>query len=54
MVAITGEVEMVEPDLGSFLNTNGVTSIGDYLGDLNVTDDNVGFPVDTEANTDER
>jgi hypothetical protein len=51
MVAVRGKVNVVNPDLGRLLDTDGITSTGEHLGDLEVTDDNVLDLNDTDANT---
>ena len=42
---------MVDPDLVSGLDTNGITSISQNFGDLDVADDNVVYVQHAEANT---
>jgi hypothetical protein len=51
MVAVAGKINMINPDLRSFLNANGITSLSKDLGDDKVTDDNVLFLINAEANT---
>lgn len=51
MVPVTGEVDVVDPDLVSGLDTKSITNIGKDLGDLDVTDDNVALLENTETNT---
>lgn len=42
---------MVHPNLGGFLDCDGISSASQNLGDLNVTDDNVRLLEDAEAHT---
>jgi hypothetical protein len=42
---------VVNPDFGSGLNSNGVASRGEDLGNLEVPNDDVGDVDDTETNT---
>ena len=54
MVEIAGKVDVIDPDFAGSLNSDGVTGIGEDLGDLDVTDDNVGDVNDAETNANER
>jgi len=54
MVAIGAELNVVNPDIVSGLDTNGIASFGENIGDLHITDDDIALLVDTEADTDER
>lgn len=38
VVLIGGEIQMVDPDVGGLLDTDGVASRGEDLGDLQVTE----------------
>lgn len=51
VVQVAGDVDVVDPDVVGGLDGDGVTVVGQNLGDLHVTDDNVGLPVDGEADT---
>lgn len=49
MIHVAGQIAMVDPNFGGFLNTNGITGVCKHLGDLDISDDNVGNPDDTET-----
>lgn len=51
MREVTGEVDVVNPDLRGVLNANSVTSISQNLGDLEVTDDDVRCVENAETDT---
>jgi hypothetical protein len=53
MVNIAGEVDVINPDLGSLLDGNGITGFGQDLGDLQVAENDIGLFQYTESNTDE-
>lgn len=42
---------MVNPDIGGRLDADGITGLGQDLGDLNVADDNVRHVEDAKANS---
>jgi hypothetical protein len=44
---------MIDPDTGGCLNTDGVTSVSEYLADLDVADDNVINVQDANADASE-
>jgi len=52
VVLVTGEIGMVNPDLTGCLNSDGISSLSQNLGDLEVAQYNVGLFKDTEANSD--
>jgi hypothetical protein len=49
MVQVAGEVAVVNPDILRSLDGDGVTIIGEDLGDLHVADNDVGLLVDSET-----
>lgn len=54
MISVAGDVDVIHPDLGSSLNTDGVTRRSENFGDLNVADDDIRLVEDSKSNTDER
>lgn len=54
VVHVGRQVAVVDPDVGRGLDGDGITSIGENLGDLNVADDDVGLVLDAETNTVQR
>jgi hypothetical protein len=53
VVAVRGEIDVVDPDLGGFLDTDGIASAGEDLADLEVTDDHVVGLDDADADADQ-
>jgi hypothetical protein len=51
VVPVRREVDVVNPDLRSRLDTESVTNISDDLGDLDVADDNIALVKHTQTNT---
>lgn len=46
VVTVGGEVDVVDPNIGGFLDANGITILSKNLGDTNVADDDVGLFLD--------
>ena len=51
MVLITREVNVINPNLAGCLNSNGISSLSQDLGDLQVAQDNVGLLEHTKPNS---
>lgn len=53
VILVTGHIDVVDPDVLRGLDGDGVTVVGQNLGDLEVPDNDVGLLVDGEADTGE-
>jgi len=53
VVAIAGQVDVIDPNLACSLDTDSITSRGENLSDLEVPNDDVGDTDDTETDTGE-
>ena len=51
VVAVAGEVDVVDPDVRRGLDADGVARRGENLGDLEVAQDDVGLVQDAHADT---
>lgn len=51
VVPVAGKVDVVNPDLVSFLNAKGIADIGNDPGDLYVANNDIALPKNTEPNT---
>lgn len=49
MVHVRAEVHVVNPDVGTGLDTNSITSIGENLADGDVANDDVGDVLDVQT-----
>jgi hypothetical protein len=52
--SVTGDIDVIDPDIVSLLDTDGVTSISKDLANLQVPDDDVVLLKDTKTDTNER
>lgn len=51
MTPVAGKVDMVDPNLRSFLNTDCVAGACQDLADADITDNHVGGVIDTKPDT---
>jgi hypothetical protein len=51
MVPVTGNVDVVNPNLVSRLDAEGVTDTGEDLGDLDIANDDITLLKNTKSDT---
>lgn len=51
MVAVRRNIDMVNPDVGSLVDGNGITGAGQNLLDLKVSDNDVAGGLDNKTDT---